>query len=298
MRRQLGNEHGVLDVTKGKTRFFNSGVAPWNGAAPFLRWVGGKQQLIKELVAHAPSDYPNRPYREPFLGAGSLFFALQPTTAHLSDSNACLIDCYSHLRATPALVYDYLCRHANADSPHYYYRVRDEFNKAASSAAQAARFIYLNRTAFNGIFRVNTKGHFNVPYGHKASPLFPGSQLLKAAAALFSNAILEVADYRVALARSRSGDFIYLDPPYPPLNGTAYFTHYTKERFTATDQETLARIVRSLTAKGCLVMMSNADTPGIRALYRDFHLYPKTARRYVSCKGRKHEVFELIITNY
>ncbi len=265
---------------------------------PFLRWAGGKRQLKRILVAFLPLDVSERTYREPFLGAGSLFFALQPKAAILSDANEHLIKCYESVRDQPGLVARYLQSHTAKDDEAYYYRVREEYNRSEFSAAQAARFIYLNKTCFNGIFRVNAKGKFNVPYGRKESPAIPSDNDLVGIAAILKNTSLKASSYEKALETASTEDFIYLDPPYPPLNGTAYFTHYTIDRFSVQDQTKLADCVNELDRGRCLFMISNADTPLIRRLYRKYELVSLPVIRYLTCKSIRHKVKELVITNY
>jgi DNA adenine methylase len=265
---------------------------------PFLRWAGGKRQLRKTLLTFLPEDMDQRTYREPFLGGGSLFFAIQPKSAVLSDANEHLIHCYEFVRDDPKLVARYLRLHASRDTESYYYRVREEYNRASFSAAQAARFIYLNKTCFNGIFRVNTKGRFNVPYGRKESPAIPSDSDLTSIAGILKNASLLASSFERALENTARGDFIYLDPPYPPLNGTAYFTHYTSDRFSEQDQKNLAQRVHELDRNGCMIMISNADTPLIRHLYDKYKLVSLPVVRYLTCKSIRHKVRELLITNY
>jgi DNA adenine methylase len=265
---------------------------------PFLRWAGGKRSLVKHLQKFLPSNPLERIYFEPFLGAGSLFFALRPNIALLSDSNQCLIDCYTYVRDCPELIANYLCEHKIRNSERYYYEVRDKYNCSSRSAAQAARFIYLNKTCFNGIFRVNRKGKFNVPYGRKESPFLPDRKLLQSCSSALKNVLLKSTTFEEALATANKGDFIYLDPPYPPLNNTSNFTLYTKDRFNIDDQKRLAETVYELDARGCLIMMSNADIPLIREFYNKFIRHSLPVTRYITCKSIKHKVRELIITNY
>ena len=265
---------------------------------PLLRWAGGKTQLLARLLEFIPSDYAETTYREPFLGAASLFFALQPRKAVLSDANAHLISCYEHVRDDWAIVNRYLRQHARRTNKRYYYSTRTLYNRSQHSASQAARFIYLNKTCFNGIFRVNTKGEFNVPYGWKEPPALPTLGLLKRASATLKNAVLAHQTFENALSDAKRGDFVYLDPPYPPLNGTAYFTHYTMNRFTELDQERLAFAVKELDQAGCRVLLTSADIPLIRKLYKPFHIISLPVTRFVTCKAVRHTVNELVITNY
>jgi DNA adenine methylase len=265
---------------------------------PFLRWAGGKHSIIKHLQHLLPLDIHDRYYIEPFLGAGSLFFALQPKDALLSDSNEHLIECFIYVRDYPELISNYLRLHKRKNSEKYYYDVREKYNRSSNSAAQAGRFIYLNKSCFNGIFRVNQKGEFNVPYGWKEPPCLPDMQWLQIASNALKGAIIKNAKYVVTLAVAKKGDFIYLDPPYPPLNNTSNFTHYTKDRFNIADQKQLAEVFKELDYRGCLIMMSNADIPLIRNLYNKYTLHSLPVRRYITCKSIKHNVAELIIKNY
>ena len=265
---------------------------------PILRWAGGKRQIIRDLLAYLPPDASDRVYREPFLGAASVFLALMPRTAFVSDANSHLIHCYQHVRDDPARVARHLRVHAQRNSESHYYRVRRLYNQRGWSAAQAARFIYMNRTGYNGVFRVNRAGAYNVPYGDKPQPRFPDAAWLRRISEVLASATLSVASFEDALAPSRAGDFIYLDPPYPPLNGTSFFTHYTMDRFVEGDQLRLAALVRDLDCRGCLVLMTNADTPLIRKLYKGFDCRALSVTRFVSAKKVKHRVRELVITNY
>jgi len=265
---------------------------------PILRWAGGKRYLLPDLLSHLPVNANKRRYHEPFLGAGTLFFALRPKTAVLSDANEHLVRCYQSVRDDPDSVAFYLRDHAKRTGHKHYYAVRAVYNRSRFSGAQAARFIYLNKTCFNGIFRVNLDGEFNVPYGHKEPPFLPTRQQLRDAGRALSKTVLRTLPFEKSLGDVHSKDFVYLDPPYPPLNGTANFTHYTADRFRAEDQHRLAEEVRRIDDKGALFMMSNADTPIVRRLYSGFAMKRLTVTRYVTCKAVKHAVRELLITNY
>lgn len=265
---------------------------------PILRWVGGKQLLIKQLLRYCPLDARERRYYEPFLGGASLFLALNPKAAFLSDANSQLINAYRQICKHPVKVAKLFQQMSEKDSTKFYYSTRTLYNGARSSVLQTARFLYLNRTCFNGIFRVNKINKFNVPYGHKAKPWFPNSAELRAFAGAFRYARIFVEDYQQALTRPRSGDFVYLDPPYPPLNGTSNFAHYTMDRFGVQNQHDLADQVKELDQRGCLVMVTNADTKLIRKLYRGLNLHTIEVTRYVTCKAIRHQVRELVISNY
>jgi DNA adenine methylase len=287
---------GKYSLKPGTMTTRNNGL---DRKSTFFRWAGGKRRSVNYLRSLVPSDYAARFYWEPFLGAGSLFFALRPKRAHLSDLNADLVAAFQQVRANPGLISRYLGRHFSKDCRDHYYLVRDLYNRARTrSAAQAARFIYLNRTCFNGIFRVNLQNNFNVPYGYKKNPRFPSRTHLEEIGAALSGVDLLDADYEEALSNASKGDFVYLDPPYPPLNGTSFFRHYTPQRFDAADQARLATCVADLTSRGCLVMMSNADTLPIRQLYSGYFATSIPVTRHVTSKKVKHVVRELIITNY
>jgi DNA adenine methylase len=266
---------------------------------PFLRWAGGKRFLVNRFMKFIPPDFHQRVYREPFLGSGSLFFALRPKgKAILSDANEHLINCYEYIKKCPDLIAYYLQEHKRKDSKRYYYEVRNNYNRLSFSAAQAARFIYLNRTCFNGIFRVNLKGQFNVPYGWKENPIIPDKVWLRKASLALKNTILKSQPFDKALNRVDADEFIYLDPPYPPLNTTSNFTRYTKDKFSMEEHKLLAEKIYELDSKGCLIMISNADIPGIHKLFKRFHVTSLPVTRYITCKAIKHKVRELVITNY
>ena len=265
---------------------------------PLLRWAGGKRFLVNRFIKFIPLDLHERVYREPFLGSGSLFFALRPNKAILSDANEHLINCYKFVREYPELIAHYLLKHKKRNSEEYYYEVRKNYNRLRFSAAQAARFIYLNRTCFNGIFRVNLGGEFNVPYGWKENPNIPDKDWLRKTSFALKRVALKSLPFEKALTTASSGDFIYLDPPYPPLNHTSNFTYYTKNRFSLDDHKRLAQIVYDLDNQGCLIMMSNADISLIRKLFRRYNVFSIPVTRYITCKSKKHQVRELVITNY
>ena len=271
-------------------------------AAPFLRWVGGKRRLASNLLNYLPRDIEERLYCEPFVGAGSLFFALRPQKAFISDLNDHLIKCYQAVRDKPDLVSSYLNDHAKKSSREYYYEVRSKYNlhnKGDSfSVAQAARFIYLNQTCFNGVFRVNKKGEYNVPYGLKEPPLLPSLDRLRSASEALKHARLANLPFEESFADATESDFYYLDPPYPPLNGIANFTHYTADRFNETDQRRLAEEIEQLDSHGCKFMMTNAGMTLIKELYQRFNIVELTTTRYVTCRKRKHRISDLVITNY
>lgn len=265
---------------------------------PFLRWAGGKQHLLARMARFLPNDVRERRYFEPFAGAASMFLAVKPKIGNLSDANERLISCFTQVRDNPDLVAHYLLEHARQNSERYYYEVRDRFNRSKDSPAQAARFIYLNKACFNGIFRVNQAGLFNVPYGHKEPPALPTRADLRRASRALAGVALTIAVFAEALADADEGDFVYLDPPYPPLNGTSYFTHYTANRFDWDDHAELADLFHELSDRGCLVMMSNADLPRIRGIIAGYPIHDLDVTRFITCRTVKHKVREIVVTNY
>lgn len=270
----------------------------------FLRWAGGKTRVVKHLLQCLPAEEFGE-YWEPFLGSGALFFALAPARAHLSDSNPDLIACYQQVRDRPDLVFRYLKEHLSNTSEDYYYSVRAHYNTSRvraqrTSAAQAARLIYLNRTSFNGIFRVNREGEYNVPYGFKEPPPAPGREQLRSASELLASATLSDAPYEKALAGDapRYGDFVYLDPPYPPLTETANFTHYTPSRFSLQDHRQVCDVANELRSRGCFVMISNSAVEPIHDLYSGWHTRVLPVTRWVAADGSRRQVGDLVITSY
>ena len=267
---------------------------------PFLRWAGGKQNLIRFLIKFVPKNYNKHNYYEPFLGAGSMFFKITPNSAHLSDANIHLINCYKMIAKYPYEVYRLLILFLKNDSKEYYYKIRLDFNRNInkSSSVQAAKFIYLNKTCFNGMYRVNKDNAFNVPYGYKEKLSIPDLEYFYCLSQVLNKVKLGCFSYETIESLVKKGDFVYFDPPYPPLNGSSYFSHYTKERFCSDDQKKLAIFAQKLSNIGCNILISNADTKEIRKLYSRWYKKTLDVVRYISCKSKKHKVKELVITNY
>jgi DNA adenine methylase len=267
-------------------------------AKPFLRWVGGKTKLISHLIKHVPADYMDRNYFEPFLGAGSFFLSIHPKRSTLSDLNKELINCFLSVKNRPQLVKKYLLLYSRHHSKRNYYKVRKQFNSSELSFKQAARFLYLNKTSYNGIFRVNSEGEYNTPYGYIKKPVLPvNGELTKISRSLRGSKILNLS-YEDALDMTGKGDFLYIDPPYPPLNGTAFFNHYTTDRFDFEEHEELAERLNKLKEKKRLILISNAAIPKIRKLYKGWNIVSIPITRWVSCKSERIKVKELIIKNY
>jgi DNA adenine methylase len=231
---------------------------------PLLKWPGGKRNLLNLILPLIPPSF-NR-YFEPFFGGGALFFALQPKEAYLSDKNAELIHTYSQVRERPDAVIRELRKLQNSEKD--YYRIRS--SKPRSDAARAARLIYLITLAFNGIYRVNLKGEFNVPYGYKRRLDPCDEERIRKASELLKRAIVRDQDFEEALSRANEGDLVYLDPPYTVAHGNNGFIKYNAKIFSWEDQIRLARVAKELAARGCTVIVSNADHFSIRSLYDGF----------------------------
>ena len=240
-------------------------------------------------------------YFEPFVGGAAMFFFLQHESSYLSDTNAEIINLYHVVRDCLDELQSALQVHKRLNGEAYFYRIRSQDPATLSPVERAARVIYLNKTCFNGLYRVNSKGQFNVPYGKYKNPNICDSANLEAASLALRRAVLPESgqDYEIALSDAGTGDFIYFDPPYHPLNTTSSFTSYTDKSFTADDQARLALAFRRLHANGSFLMQSNSDTPLIRALYYGFRLEQIQANRSINSNGDKRgPVSELLIMNY
>ena len=270
---------------------------------PFLKWAGGKTQLLPQLEALFPPPGEVKRYLEPFVGSGAVFFHLhnlqRPREIVLADSNAELIETYRAIQDDVEAVIRRLRRHRQAHAKEHYYRVRALDTARLSASARAARTIYLNKTCFNGLYRVNSRGGFNVPLGRYKSPPILDASNLRAAASALRDVELKVAHFRETPAYARAGDFIYFDPPYQPLSPTASFTAYTRGSFGARDQEELAEVFRSLAAMHCRVMLSNSDTELIHRLYRDFEIRKVDARRSINSNAsRRGAILEVVVCSF
>jgi DNA adenine methylase len=272
-------------------------------ASPFLKWAGGKGHLLSRLLTRVPSNVAS--YYEPFLGGGALFFALANRRtnlrAFLSDTNPDLIRAYNVVKDEPKELIDYLrwydhLYHESNDKSEFYYTIRQW--KPTSRVESAARFVFLNKTCYNGLYRVNKNGEFNVPFGRNKRPkIFDESNILAGSSILRqTNASIRALDYRQATENCREGDLVYLDPPYDPTSKTSAFTDYTSSGFTKEDQEALAEYFVALAKKGCTVLLSNSDTGMVRRLYRGFRMKSFSVARPISCIGKRRNGFrELIV---
>ena len=275
-------------------------------AAPFVKWAGGKGRLAPQIAAYL--DGPPERYIEPFAGGGAVFFALEAQGlaphAHLNDLNSDLAEAYKVVRDRVDELIDELrtmsalyLAHGPGDRAAMYYRIRRE--ERSDAVSRAARLIFLNRTCFNGLFRVNRRGQFNVPHGTYARPRILDAQRLREASGALHAATISCEDFEAVCATAGDGDFVYLDPPYQPLSATSNFTAYTDRSFGPADQERLAACVREMAARGAQVVVSNSAHPFIEELYDGFELERVKMSRAIKSVGRgRSPVDELLIRNW
>jgi DNA adenine methylase len=238
---------------------------------------------------------------EPFVGGGALFFSRRPRRALLTDINPSLVATYSAIRDDVGAVIGGLRRLASRHSKESYYQVRERYNQGrrVSTSKRAAMFIYLNKTCFNGLHRVNRKGAFNVPVGAYKNPRILNEDGLQAASQALQGADLRCASFDTLLENAKPGDFVYFDPPYEPVSQTASFTSYSRDGFSREDQTRLRDVYKALDRRGCKLMLSNSDVPFIRDLYRDFEVDTVAAPRAINCDATKRgKVSEVVVRNY
>ncbi|PLX44418.1 MAG: modification methylase [Deltaproteobacteria bacterium] len=266
---------------------------------PFVKWAGGKRQLLEELVKRVPNSYAR--YIEPFVGGGALFFALAPKRAILIDLNAELINLYRVVKEQPRELMKEVEKHRNEEEYYYSLRSLDRTAEFAelSEVERASRFLYLNKTGYNGLWRVNSRGENNVPFGRYKNPTIADPVKMTASSTALASSILLCGDFSEVEHAARANDFVYLDPPYHPLSETSGLTGYSSGGFSAEDQIRLRDLALRLTERGVKVMLSNSNTPFILKLYSRFNVDRVNAKRTINCKGAKRgAVSELIIRNY
>lgn len=275
-------------------------------ARAFLKWAGSKKQLRAVFATFYPPAADVRGYHEPFLGSGAVFFdvrsRLQPQRCTLSDNNAELIAAFQAVRDDVDNVITELTKHRTRHGEKHFYKVRAIAPEALAEmtlAERGARLIYLNKTCFNGLYRVNSRGLFNVPMGRYENPAILDADLLKAASASLRLVGIDTGHFSTVRDRAKRNDLVYFDPPYVPLSDTSYFTSYTEGSFGEPDQRELAQVYRDLDARGCKLMLSNSDTPLVRELYRGFDIRQVFARRSINSKSDKRgAVAEVVVLNY
>lgn len=267
-------------------------------AKPILRWVGGKARLLPRLRPMLPAPDAYQRFLEPFVGGGSVFFALEPERAILGDANCELMRCYRWVRNAPRGMAALLLELQNDQTRETYYLRRKEFSSLSGGMRKAALFIYLNKTSFNGIWRVNKLGEYNVPYGAKERPGFPSASSLLEASALLKRSELIDGDFHYTLQQARPEDFVFLDPPYRPSSSTAFFRHYTSERFGDDDHRRLRDWVHDADRAGVMLMLTiSADDLAVGD-YGSLKMRRWSVQRYVSASAKRQKANELVITNW
>ncbi|MCI5929454.1 MAG: DNA adenine methylase [Pseudoflavonifractor capillosus] len=271
-------------------------------AAPVVKWVGGKRQLLPQILPLIPKRMTA--YCEPFLGGGAVLFALQPKRALVNDLNQDLITVYRVIKEDADALIEHLSRHEN--TPEYFYRIRDldrdkEAYAAMSDVEKASRLLYLNKTCYNGLFRVNASGAFNSPYGHYRRPNIVNEQTIRGVSRYFNSCDITFfsGDFASVLEQVPKGGFVYLDPPYDPVSDTASFTGYNRGGFGREEQVRLKECCDALTARGVKFLLSNSATPFIRELYGSYRVSIVQARRAVnSVASRRGAIEEVLVRNY
>jgi len=272
---------------------------------PFVKWVGGKRQLLKqfrEMGLYPPDDFNpfTNTYYEPFAGGGAVFFDLLPKKAELSDLNNELITTYNVIKNNVETLVQSLKKHKYEKE--YYLKIRAQDPKKLSDVEVASRFIYLNRTGFNGMYRVNSSGGFNVPFGDYTNPLICDEENLRRASKALQKVTIKQQDYKNVLKKAKKGDFVYFDPPYYPVSKTASFTSYTASAFLDKEQTELRDTFVELHKRGCFVMLSNSDTPFINKIYSGISGVKITkveaGRAINSNASKRGKITEVLVTNY
>lgn len=272
-------------------------------AVPFIKWAGGKRQLLSAINERLPERYES--YFEPFIGGGAVLFDLQPKHAVINDINKALINLYRQIQSSVDALMEKIdsidSGIANAQDPkEYYYAVRERYNELLSKdehdLESAALLVYLNKHCFNGLYRVNAKGLFNVPYNGSSAASYSRENLIAASKYLEGVTILQ-GDFEDACSDAERGDFIFFDSPYAPLNPTS-FEAYTKEGFSREEHVRLSKLFRELTERGCYCMLTNHNTPFIQELYRGFTVEEIQVRRSINSDATKRTGTEVIVRNY
>lgn len=270
---------------------------------PFVKWAGGKNGLINSLISFIPKNFNS--YFESFVGGGALFFYLKNLNIlnskkiYLNDKNVELINAYKQIKINPNKLLEELEILKNNHSKEYFYKIRNldrDFDfYSLSEVFRAARFIYLNKTCFNGLCRYNAKGNFNTPMGSYKNPKIYDKDLIFSVHKVLKNVSITNKDFEVVSLKAKKGDFIYFDPPYYPLNKTSSFVSYT-DNFSANEQIRLYKLFKMLDCEGIKVLQSNSNTDFIKELYKDFEIIEVISKRAINCKGDKRgKITELII---
>lgn len=272
---------------------------------PFLKWVGGKRALLPEIIKRLPLSFNN--YYEPFVGGGALFFELKrlglldEKKVVLFDKNKELVNAYNVVKNNPIELIKILKEYEEFHSEEFYYQIREkdrlrEFENA-DSILRAGRFIYLNKTCFNGLFRVNSKGFFNVPIGRYKNPSICNEEIIYSASCALNNIDVVVSDFEEVLNLASKNDFVYFDPPYYPLNLTSNFTSYHEDAFLDNEQRRLFEVFKELGNRDVFVMHSNSDTEFIKELYKDYQIDFVECPRFINSKSSgRGKIKEILVT--
>ncbi len=269
---------------------------------PFVKWVGGKRQLLNEIEKHIPERFSR--YYEPFIGGGAVLFHVQPRNAVINDSNEELVNLYNIIKETPEELIKDLKKHRNEEK--YFYKVRGIDREKAkylklSDIERASRIIFLNKTCYNGLFRVNSSGEFNSPFGRYKNPNIINAIKLRAVSSYLSKNNIKIlnTDYEKSLSNIRKGAFVYFDPPYDPISNSSNFTGYTKNGFDKTEQQRLKKVCDRLNNRKVKFLLSNSSTEFIRDLYKDYPIFPIKAKRSINSKGGgRGAITEILVKNY
>lgn len=275
-------------------------------AKPFIKWAGGKTQLLPEIEKRLPKDFNN--YHEPFVGGGALLWKinLESRKAYINDASSELINVYENIKKRPKLLMKRLDEHKEQhllDAEKYYYYMRNKdrdpnWINEVSSLEKASRFIYLNKTSFNGLWRVNSRGENNVPWNYKKNVnLYDKDTILDTSFFLRKKIIINNRDFLKVTRTMKKGDFIFFDPPYDLLNENT-FESYTNQKFGTEGQKKLANLAKRLKKRGCYIMLTNHDTPLIRELYKDFKIEVIPVKRMINSDGKNRHAKEVIICSY
>lgn len=272
---------------------------------PFLKWAGGKRQLLPTMRKYIPAKYTD--YYEPFIGAGAVLFDLQPKKGIINDTNSELINCYQVIRDKPKELLKLCQQHQQNNSKEYYYQLREQDRRDdfpdLSPIKRAARIIYLNKTCFNGLFRVNSNDQFNVPYGKYKNPTIADATVILAISTYLNTAQINIlnGDFEQAVTTATKGAFIYFDPPYHPLSDTSSFTGYSSNGFGKEAQIRLKQLCDNLTDRGCQILVSNSAALFIKSLYDDARyevIEVKATRAINTVASKRGRINEVLIRNY
>ncbi len=267
---------------------------------PILKWAGGKRQLLQHIINLFPKNYSKLTYHEPFVGSGAVFFTIEPKKGSINDVNEHLINFFKTVRDNPEGLIEEASKYPYEKET--YYKLRDKFNEEKiSDLERASLFLYFNKTDFNGLWRVNSKGKFNVPFGRYSNPTIVPEDKIRNSSRVLQNTEILCIDFSYIEKMAQEGDLCYFDPPYEPVSDTAYFTSYTATGFDMKEQERLANTCKKLDEKGVLFVLSNSHVKQIVDLYENnpkFRIHVVEARRSINSKADKRgPIKEILVTN-